>query len=39
MHGNLSGPQKQSVIERFPLLWEFVIRSSSVYVLYLMHGG
>ena len=39
MHGSLSGPQEQSVIERVPLLWEFVIRGSSVYVLYLMHGG
>ena len=39
MHGNLAATQKQSVVERFPLLWEFVIRSSSVYLLYLMHGG
>ena len=30
MHSNLSGPTEQSVIERFPLLGEFVIRGSSV---------
>ena len=35
MCNNLSGPTKQSVIERFPLLREFVIRGSSVYTVYI----
>ena len=35
MCNNLSGPTKQSVIERFPQLREFVIRGSSVYTVYI----
>ena len=30
MHSNLFGPTEQSVVERFSLLGEFVIRGSTV---------